>query len=72
MINKLNLYKTSKMKKYKGFIYRWNKKGALIISRNPIDCALNICSPSDGIFYREIERLNNANRTKFYKYRKTS
>ena len=49
------------MKEFKGFIYRYNKKNNLIISRNPIDCALNICSPSGVIFYREIERLSNAN-----------
>ena len=46
MIISLILYKELKMREYKGFIYRWNKKGALIISRNPIDCALDICSPS--------------------------
>ena len=72
MIISLILYKTLKMKEYKGFVYRYNKKGALIISRNPIDCALDICSPSGVVYYKEIERLSNANRTRFYKYRKTS
>lgn len=61
MIISFILYKVLKMKQYKGFIYRYNKKNNLIISRNPIDCALNICSPSGVIFYREIERLSNAN-----------
>lgn len=61
MIISLILYKALKMKEHKGFIYRWNKKGALIISRNPIDCALDICSPSGVLYYREIERLSNAN-----------
>lgn len=61
MIISLILYKALKMKEYKGFIYRWNKKGNLIISRNPIDCALDICSPSGVIYFREIERLSNAN-----------
>ena len=61
MIISFILYKVLKMKEYKGFIYRYNKKNNLIISRNPIDCALNICSPSGVIFYREIERLSNAN-----------
>lgn len=61
MIISLILYKKLKMKEYKGFIYRWNRKGVLIISRNPIDCALNICSPSGVVYYREIERLSNAN-----------
>lgn len=72
MIISFILYKALKMKEYKGFIYRWNKKRALIISRNPIDCALNICSPSGVVYYREIERLSNANRTRFYKNRKAS
>lgn len=66
MIISLILYKTLKMKEYKGFVYRWNKKGVLIISRNPIDCALEICSPSGVLWYDEIERLNNANRKRFY------
>lgn len=61
MIISFILYKVLKMKQYKGFIYRYNKKNNLIISRNPIDCALNICSPSGVIFYREIERLSYAN-----------
>lgn len=61
MIISFILYKVLKMKQYKGFIYRYNKKNNLIISRNPIDCVLNICSPSGVIFYREIERLSNAN-----------
>ena len=61
MIISFILYKVLKMKQYKGFIYSYNKKNNLIISRNPIDCALNICSPSGVIFYREIERLSNAN-----------
>ena len=61
MVISFILYKALKMKEYKGFIYRWNKKGVLIISRNPIDCALSICSPSGVIFYNEIERLNNVN-----------
>lgn len=61
MIISLILYKALKMREYKGFIYRWNKKGALIISRNPIDCALDIYSPSGAVYYREIERLSNAN-----------
>ena len=72
MVISFILYKVLKMKEYKGFIYRYNKKGALIISRNPIDCALDICSPSGTLYYREIERLSNANRAKFYKNRKTS
>lgn len=59
MIISFILYKVLKMKKYKGFVYRYNKNKNLIISRNPIDCALGICSPSGVIFYREIERLNN-------------
>lgn len=57
----LILYKALKMKEYKGFIYRYDKDGNLIISRNSIDCALGICSPSGSIFYEEIERLNNVN-----------
>ena len=61
MIIRFILYKVLKMKEYKGFIYRYDKNKNLIISRNPIDCALSICSPSGGIFYKEIERLNNAN-----------
>ena len=61
MIISFILYKALKMKNYKGFVYRWNKKGALIISKNPIDCALDICSPSSIFHYREIERLSNAN-----------
>lgn len=61
MIISIILYKVFKMKEYKGFIYRYDKKNNLIISRNPIDCALNICSPSGVVFYREIERLNNVN-----------
>ena len=61
MIISFILYKVLKMKQYKGFIYRYNKKNNLIISRNPIDCALNICSPSGVIFYKEIERLSNVN-----------
>ena len=72
MIISIILYKALKMKEYKGFIYRYNKKGALIISRNPIDCALDICSPSGALYYEKIERLNNANRTRFYKNRKRS
>ena len=56
MINLL-LYKMLKMKKYKGFIWRINKCGDLIISRNPIDCALCICSPSSVIYYNEIRLL---------------
>lgn len=61
MIISLILYKALKMREYKGFIYRYDKNRSLIISRNPIDCALGICSPSGVIFYREIERLNNVN-----------
>lgn len=61
MIISFILYKVLKMKEYKGFIYRYDKNKNLIISRNPIDCALNICSPSGVIFYNEIERLNNVN-----------
>lgn len=61
MIISFILYKALKIKEYKGFIYRYNKRGALIISRSPIDCALDICSPSGVLFYREIERLENAN-----------
>lgn len=61
MVISFILYKALKMKEYKGFIYRYDKSKNLIISRNPIDCALGICSPSGGILYREIERLNNAN-----------
>ena len=72
MVISLILYKALKMKEHKGFIYRYNKKRALIISRNPIDCALDICSPSGVVYYKEIERLNDANWTKFFKYRKTS
>ena len=51
MIISLILYKALKMKEYKGFIYRYDKSKNLIISRNPIDCALSICSPSGSIFY---------------------
>lgn len=61
MIISLILYKVLKMKSYRGFVYRYDKNKQLIISRNSIDCALSICSPSSIIFYREIERLNNAN-----------
>lgn len=61
MVISLVLYKALKMKEHKGFIYRYDKNENLIISRNPIDCALSICSPSGTIFYRKIERLNNAN-----------
>lgn len=61
MVISFILYKALKMKEYKGFIYRYDKSKNLIISRNPIDCALGICSPSGSIFYREIERLNNVN-----------
>lgn len=61
MVISFILYKALKMKEYKGFIYRYDKSKKLIISRNPIDCALGICSPSGVIFYREIERLNNVN-----------
>lgn len=61
MIVSLILHRSLKMKEYKGFIYRYNKRGALIISSNSIECALSICSPLGGIFYREIERLNNVN-----------
>ena len=61
MIISFILYKALKMKEYKGFIYRYDKNRSLIISRNSIDCALSICSPSGSIFYREIERLNNVN-----------
>lgn len=61
MIISLILYKILKMKTYKGFVYRYDKNKNLIISRNSIDCALNICSPTGVIFYREIERLKNAN-----------
>lgn len=60
MIISLILYKALKMKEYRGFIYRYDKNKNLIISRNPINCALGIGSPSGLIFYREIERLNNA------------
>ena len=61
MIISFILYKALRMKEYKGFIYRDDKNKNLIISRNPIDCALSICSSSSVIFYREIERLNNVN-----------
>lgn len=61
MIISFILYKALRMKEYKGFIYRYDKNKNLIISRNPIDCVLSICSPSSVIFYREIERLNNVN-----------
>jgi hypothetical protein len=61
MIISFILYKALKMKEYKGFIYRYDKNKNLIISRNPVDCALSIGSPSGVIFYEEIERLNNAN-----------
>ncbi len=57
----LILYKLLKMKTYYNFIYRYDKKRNLIISRNPIDCALGICSPSSVVFYKEIERKENAN-----------
>ena len=53
----LFLYKIMKMKMYKGFIYRINKCGDLIISRYPICCALCICSPSGVIYYNEIKLL---------------
>lgn len=53
----LLLYKILKMKKYKGFIYRINKCGDLIISSNTINCALCICSPSGVIYYNEIRLL---------------
>lgn len=61
MIISFILYKALKMKKYKGFIYRYDKNGSLIISRNSIDCALSICSPSSAAFYEEIERLDHVN-----------
>ena len=61
MIVSFILYKALRMKEYKGFIYRYDKNLNLIISRNPIDCALGICSPSGSIFLKEVERLNNAN-----------
>ena len=61
MVISFILYKALKMKEYKGFIYRYDKDKNLIISRNPIDCALSICSPSGVIFYKEIERLNDVN-----------
>lgn len=61
MIISFILYKVLKMKEYKGFIYRYDKNGNLIISRNPLECALSICSPSSVIFYKEIERLNHVN-----------
>lgn len=61
MIISFILYKALKMKEYKGFIYRYDKNKNLIISRNPVDCALSISSPSGVIIYEEIERLNNAN-----------
>ena len=61
MIISLILYKLLKMKTYCSFMYRYDKSGNLIISRNPIDCALGICSPSACIFYTEIERKENAN-----------
>lgn len=53
----LLLYKILKMKKYKGFIYRINKCGDLIISSNTINCTLCICSPSGVIYYNEIKLL---------------
>lgn len=61
MVISFILYKALKMKEYKGFIYRYDKSKNLIISRNPIDCALGICSPCGVFYYKEIERLNNAN-----------
>ncbi len=57
MLISLLLYKLLNMKTYQGFVYRYNK-GKLIISRSSIDCALGICSPSGGIYYREIERIS--------------
>ena len=50
MIISFILYKALKMKEYKGFIYRYDKNKNLIISRNPVDCALSIGSPSGVIF----------------------
>lgn len=52
------LFITLKMKRYRGFIYRIDRSGGLIISRNIIDCALGICSPSGVIHYNEIKKLN--------------
>lgn len=54
---KMILFIIFKMKIYRGFIYRIDRSGRLIISRNIIDCALGICSPSGGIYYNEIEKM---------------
>ena len=53
----LLLYKILRMKKYKGFIYRINKCGDIIINKNPIDCALCICSPSSVFYHNEIRLI---------------
>ena len=52
------LYIILRMKRYRGFIYRINRSGNLIISRNIIDCALGICSPSGSIYYEQIKNKN--------------
>lgn len=54
MLISLILYKLLNMKTYHSIIYRVDKKGKLILSLNPLDCALGICSPSAGIFYNDI------------------
>lgn len=59
----LFLYKILNMKKIKEGVYRIDKKGNLIISMNPINCALNICSPSLVMLYydklkKEIKYVN--------------
>lgn len=64
MIISLILYRLLKMKTYLNCVYRYNKKGELIISRNPMDCAFGICSPSGCLYYNEIEKIErkeNAN-----------
>lgn len=58
----LILFITLKMKRYRGFIYRIDRKKRLIISRNIIDCALGICSPSGAIYYDEIKNISPYNR----------
>ena len=44
--------------KRKTNIYRIDKKTRLIISRNIIDCALGICSPSGAIYFDEIKNIS--------------